>query len=816
MNNTTEKNKNTLTLNTGKLGIVKTSEANNVRQNLSYGRSKTVTVVEKKHKTILSPLERSRLQQEKTIISEQEEDSSGLTNSERNARLDALKRAAEQEETKKKVQATQTPEPLIAEPILSEEPLPLTEPTTIIATAAVVEDKDSKKKAHVVTKSAKEIEDEEVALKNKKTGKTDTKPSTRPKWEDKRKVSLTAVTDNDDIEGRSRSMAALKRARDKARRLDRKNSTETEKIIREVIIPEIISVQELSARMAAKSSDVVRELMKLGVMANINHNIDADTAELIVQAFGHKIKRVTEADVENILIEEQDLETALEKRPPVVTIMGHVDHGKTSLLDALRSTDVAAKEAGGITQHIGAYSIKIASGEHITFLDTPGHEAFTAMRARGAKATDIVVLVVAADDGIKAQTIEAINHAKAAGVSMIVAINKIDKPAADVERVKAELLNHGLVSEDLGGDIIVVAVSAKNKINLDKLEEAILLQAEMLNLRANPNRGASGVVIEARIDKSRGVLATVLVQRGTLKNGDIVVAGAGFGKIKVMHDDKGLVMNMALPSTPVEILGLSDAPEAGDVFSVVQNEKQAREITEFRFKRFRSIRTTAAARMSLDEMFSYSVGGATKIKELAVIIKADVHGSIEAIAGSITKIISEEVKVKVLHSAIGGVTESDVSLAMASNALILGFNVRANNHAKILAEKNNVDIRYYSIIYNLIDDIKAALTGMLSPILREQYLGNVEIRNIFNITKVGKVAGSFVTAGVVKKGAKVRLLRDNIVIHEGKLKTLKRFKDDVREVKEGYECGIAFENYEDIREKDMVEVFEIIEEKKSL
>jgi translation initiation factor IF-2 len=823
----TENNKektSTLTLKSGTLSIPKALEASKVKQNLAYGRSKTVTVVEKKHKTILTDKNRSEAN-----YNISDKNNLGLTSHEQTARFNALKKASEQteenklkEEQRKIIEAEAAIE---AEKMAKANPTPVEQIVVEIKTEPVVvkplDEEDNKKKPYqAIVKNIKQSEESEESAESKagkKVKKTDSKISTRPKWEDKRKVSLStiAVASQDDG-GRVRSIASIKRAREKAKRHEMLNSNESEKIIRDVIIPDIISVQELSARMAEKASDVIRELMKLGIMVGINHNIDADTAELVSQAFGHRIKRVTESDVENILIEEKDEESTLKPRPPVVTIMGHVDHGKTSLLDALRATDVAAGEAGGITQHIGAYSIEMASGDHITFLDTPGHEAFTAMRARGAKATDIVVLVVAADDGIKAQTVEAISHAKAAEVPIIIAINKIDKPEANVEKVKNELLIHGLVSEDLGGDVMIVEVSAKNKINLDKLEETILLQAEMLNLRANPDRSASGVVIETKVDKGRGIVTTILVQRGSLNVGDIVVAGAGFGRVKIMHDDKGKIITTATPSMPVEILGLSDAPEAGDVFSVVQSEKQAREIAEFRFKRSRSIRTTSSTRMTIEEVFSYSIGGAIKAKELPVIIKADVNGSIEAIASSITKLSNEEVKLRILHSAVGGISESDVSLCIASKAIILAFNVRASNQAKILAEKYGIDIRYYSIIYNLIDDIKLAMTGMLSPILREEYLGMVEIKQIYNITKVGKVAGSFVTSGIVKKGAKVRLLRDNIVIHEGKLKTLRRFKEDVREVKSGYECGIAFENYDDIREKDMVEVFEIIEEKKTL
>lgn len=636
------------------------------------------------------------------------------------------------------------------------------------------------------------------------------------RYEDSKRTNIKLIAANpDQAEGRMRSLASLKRAREKAKRLEN-GPRVIEKFSREVTLPETITVQELASRMAERATDVVRELMKMGMIVTANQVVDADTAELIIHSFGHKVKRVTEADVENILLEEgEEPAHKLIKRAPVVTIMGHVDHGKTSLLDALHSTDVAAGEAGGITQHIGAYSIKLANGEHITFLDTPGHEAFTAMRSRGAKVTDIVVLVVAADDGIMAQTIEAINHAKAAEVPIIVAINKIDKPGANPDRVRNELLQNGLVPEELGGDIMVVEVSAKQRLNLDKLEEAILLQAEVLDLKVNPDRSATGAVVEAKIDKGRGVAVTVLIQKGTLCVGDIIVAGMTSGRVRAIVDDKGNSLDKATPSMPVEILGLTEVPEAGDQFDVVESERQAREIAEFRMKRVRNLRTAAVHRGTLEELFSKAAGGG-KNKQLPIIVKADVHGSLEAITGSLGKLPSDEVRIRILHSAAGGVTESDVALAQASGAIILGFNVRANPQARELAAKEGVDLRYYSIIYDLVDDMKLALSGMLSPILREEYLGTAEIRQIFMMSKYGKVAGCMVTDGMVKRGAKVRLLRDNIVIHEGKLKTLKRFKEDVKEVKGGYECGIAFENYEDIREGDMVEAFDIIEEKQVL
>ncbi|MDP5109995.1 MAG: translation initiation factor IF-2 [Rickettsiaceae bacterium] len=612
---------------------------------------------------------------------------------------------------------------------------------------------------------------------------------------------------------KTRSLASIKRARAKEKRKSEGN-VKADKVYREVILPEVITVAELSNRMSERASDVTRELMKMGVMATSTQSIDADTAELVATTLGHSVKRIKESDIEDVLISKNDAPEDLKPRAPIVTVMGHVDHGKTSLLDALKSTDIVGGEAGGITQHIGAYTVTISDNRMITFIDTPGHEAFTEMRTRGAQATDIVVLVVAADDGIKAQTVEAISHAKAAGVPIIVAINKIDKPEADIDRVKTELLSYELVPEDLGGDIITVGVSAKQKKNLDKLEEAILLVAEMQELKANPDAIASGVVVESKVDQSRGVIATVIVQRGTLKKGDLIIAGNAYGRVRTLCNDKGQTINEAGPSVAVEVYGLNDAPSAGDIFNVAETDKQARDIVEYRQRKARDLQVTAS-KTSLEDLFLKASGG-NKIKELPLIIKGDVHGSIEAIITSLGKIESDEVKLKVLHSAVGGITESDITLATASGALILGFNVRANNAATSLAENNKVDIRYYSIIYNLIDDIKAIMSGMLSPIIREVYIGSVVIREVFNISKVGKIAGSYVTKGMIKRGAGVRLLRDSIVIHEGKLKTLKRFKDDVKEVKEGYECGIAFENYDDIKVDDSVEVFEIVEEQKKL
>lgn len=620
--------------------------------------------------------------------------------------------------------------------------------------------------------------------------------------------------DGNDNTGRTRSLASIKRAREKEKRKAEQQTPD--KVYREVIIPEAISVGDLANKMSERATDVIKELMKLGIMATTIQTIDADTAELVATTLGHTVKRVHESDVENILISEADKEEDLKHRAPIVTIMGHVDHGKTSLLDALKSTDLASQETGGITQHIGAYRVTLADGRAITFIDTPGHEAFSDMRTRGAKVTDIVVIVVAADDGIKPQTIEAINHAKAANVPIIVAINKIDKPDINLDRIKNDLLIYGLVSEELGGDTIVVAISALKKTNLDKLEEAILLVAEMHDLKANFSGLTAGVVIEARVDKGKGAVATILVQRGILRNGDIVVAGTKYGRIKRMNNDKGLDLTEAEPTLPVEIYGLNEVPRAGDQFNVVQNEKQARDIVEYRERLAKEKKISVTQRASVEELFLKASGNSGMVKELPIIVKGDVQGSIEAINTSLLKLPNDEVRLRILHHAVGGILESDVTLAKASNAIIVGFNVRTNNNALVMAEREKVYIRYYSIIYNLLDDIKSIMSGMLAPIIREQYIGTVEIRQVFIVSKVGKVAGSYVTKGTIKRGAGVRLLRDNIVIHEGKLKTLKRFKDDVKEVHENFECGIAFENYDAIKEGDIVEVFEIIEEKKQL
>jgi translation initiation factor IF-2 len=621
---------------------------------------------------------------------------------------------------------------------------------------------------------------------------------------------LILDSDSEVVERRGPSLAAIRRQRERRHA----QVQDTGPQVREVVLPETITVSELANRMAVRGAEVVKQLMKMGVMATINQVIDADTAELVVGEFGHQPRRVSEADVEIGLEGIDDREEQLESRPPVVTVMGHVDHGKTSLLDALRNAAVAAGEAGGITQHIGAYQVDLGTGRPVTFIDTPGHAAFTEMRARGAKVTDIVVLVVAADDGVMPQTIEAIHHAKAAKVPIVVAINKIDLPDANPDRVKQELLNHELVPEEFGGDVLCVEVSAIKRQNLDKLIETIQLQAELLERTANPNRDAQGTVIEARLDRGRGVVATILVQRGTLKMGDIVICGSHWGRVRALIDDRGQNLDQAGPSTPVEITGLDGVPEAGDQLVVVENERRAREITEYRLRKRRAQTAATAPRGSVEELFSQLAG--SEAKELPLVVKSDVHGSLEAILAGVEKLSTDEVQVRVLHSGVGGITESDVTLAVASKALIIGFNVRANAQARELARRDGVEIRYHSIIYELLDEVKASLSGMLSPGSRETILGHAEIREVFTITKVGKIAGCRVIDGLIRRGARLRLLRDDVVIYEGALGSLKRFKDDVREVREGFECGIGIEGYNDIREGDVIEAYEVEEVARTL
>ncbi len=630
------------------------------------------------------------------------------------------------------------------------------------------------------------------------------------------RLTLSNATGGDDE--RTRSVAAFRR---RVQRMTghRASDAQKERVMREVTIPETITIQELANRMSERGVDVIRLLMKQGAMHKITDVIDADTAQLVAEEMGHTVKRVAESDVEEGLFDTPDTDDTLAPRPPVVTIMGHVDHGKTSLLDAIRKTHVVSGEAGGITQHIGAYQVTTPAGAKVTFIDTPGHAAFTAMRARGAKVTDVVVLVVAADDGVMPQTVEAINHAKAAKVPLIVAINKIDKADATPDRVRSELLQYEIQVESLGGETLEIEVSAKTGQGLDSLLEAIALQAELLDLKANPDRAAEGTVIEAKLDRGRGPVATVLVQRGTLRTGDIVVAGAEWGRVRALIADTGAQIKEAPPSLPVEVLGFNGTPEAGDRVAVVESEARAREITDYRERQKRDRLAArgagSGAGRSLAEMMRELKEGAGR-KEFPLVVKGDVQGSVEAIVGSLEKVGNDEVRARVLSSGVGAITESDVTLAQASGAVVIGFNVRAHKEAREAAERAGVEIRYYSIIYNLMDDVKDAMSGLLAPTLRETMLGNAQILEIFNVSKVGKIAGCRVTDGTIERGANVRLIRDGVVVHEGKLAQLKRFKDDAKEVVAGQECGMSFESYQDMRVGDVIECFRVEEIKRTL
>ena len=854
---TTSNDKKPLKLNRpGRLELKKTVETGQVRQSFSHGRSKTVMVEVKRKRTFAPGAEgrmtevvaqpagldqaagESAVETLERSFEAAAEAVRHLTEHERAARLHALESAKLEEEQRRvreaaeaarlaeeeakrqaeeaakreaeaKAEAVSSPETVAAAPTIPDaaaSEITVPEPAREAKPRPAAEPKPPGKAG---------LEEELGGRVKRKSAAP--KPSTTRRGQQRRrhgKLTITQALDGGERE-RVRSLASVRRRQEKLRAAqDRQAHQLPHKVIRDVVVPETITVQELANRMAERGTEVIKALMKMDVMATINQLVDADTAELVVEEFGHRFKRVAASDVELGLKGAPDEAGELAPRPPVVTIMGHVDHGKTSLLDALRETDVAAHEAGGITQHIGAYQVMLGSGDKITFIDTPGHAAFTEMRSRGANVTDIVVLVVAADDGIKDQTVEAINHAKAAKVPIIVAINKMDRPEADPDRVKQGLLQHDLVVEDLGGEVLAIEVSAKEKQNLDKLQEAILLQAELLELTANPTRSAEGIVIEAKVERGRGSVATVLVQRGTLKVGDIFVTGSEWGRVRAMVNERGESLEEAGPAVPVEVLGLNGTPFAGDDFVVVENESRAREIASFRAGAKRDTSIAAQGRGSLEQMLSRIKEG--EVKELPVVVKSDVHGSLEAINSSLEKMGNEEVKIRVLHAAVGGINESDVTLANATGATVIGFNVRANPQARDMARRDNVDIRYYSIIYNVLDDLKAALSGLLAPQQREKFLGYAEIREVFNITKVGKVAGCMVTEGLVKRGAKVRLLRDDVVIHDGTLKTLRRFKDEVKEVKEGYECGMAFENYHDIQAGDRIECYEVEEVARAL
>ena len=671
--------------------------------------------------------------------------------------------------------------------------------------------KFSKPIGPILTKSDVNKKIDQKKFESNKTGLKKIKKTLSPVDEKNRKVNIKKILEQEEQEfDKLPSLAKLKRAREREKLKSQAN--ENTKISREIIVPEIITVQELANRMAERVADVVKELMKLKIMTTATQTIDADTAEIVATELGHRVKRVSEIDILKDIEDIKDEENTLELRPPVVTVMGHVDHGKTSILDAIRDSNVVNKEAGGITQHIGAYQIKNKNNKKITFIDTPGHEAFTNMRARGSKTTDIVVLVVAADDGVKPQTIEAISHAKAAKVPIIVAINKIDKPGADANKVRNELLSHEIVVEKLSGDVQDVEVSALKKINLDKLEEAILLQSEILNLKANPNRKARGVILESRLEKGRGPVASVLIQKGTLKVGDVFLSGCEWGKVRALTDDKGNSLDDILPGCPIEILGLNGNPLAGDDFIVVDSESVAKEVAKYRLEKLK--KSLAINKSNVENMFEKIAAG--QISKLPIIIKGDVQGSIDAINFSIEKLSTKEVEADVIYKGVGAITESDVVLAGSSKGFILGFNVRAIPQARDMAKREGIDIRYYSVIYELIDDMKNLMGGLLAPNIKEEITGNVEIRKVFKISKIGSVAGCFVKEGFIRRDSNIRLLRDNVVIHSGKIDSLKRFKDEVKDVQQGYECGVTIQEFSDVQDGDIIETFQIKKELRKL
>ena len=815
-------------------------KAGNVKQSFSHGRTKSV-VVETKRKRIIVPKSTPQITSKSPVSKSAPSPSkrpSGITDAEMERRLNALKVAKEHEkeeaarrEQKEKDQA-------------KERAARLAENTEKEKATKEREEKARRK----IEEDAKKLKELEIASLNsapppvvkptdstsnslhRSNNKSSGSPSKKPEEEGEKnkgkgktlrggdgrrsgRLTLNQVLAGADG-GRQRSMAAMKRKQERARQKMLGETVEREKIVRDVQLPEAITVQELSNRMAERVSDVVKALMNNGIMTTQNETLDADTAELIIEEFGHKVVRVSDSDVEDVIDQIIDDEKDLVKRPPVIAVMGHVDHGKTSLLDAIRNSKVTSGEAGGITQHIGAYQV-IQDGSPLTFLDTPGHAAFTSMRARGAQVTDIVILVVAADDAVMPQTIEAINHSKAAKVPVIVAINKVDKEEANPDKVRTDLLQHEIIVEKMSGDVLDVEVSAISGQGLDSLLESISLQSELLDLKANPNRAASGAVIEASLDVGRGAVATVLIKNGTLKQGDIFVVGEQYGKVRALINDKGERINNAGPSTPVEVLGLNGTPEAGDVLNVVDTEAQAREISSYRNSAAKDRRAAAGASTTLEQLMAKAKDD-EEISELPIVVKGDVQGSVEAIVQAMEKIGNSEVRVRVLHSGVGAITESDIGLAEASGAPVIGFNVRANSTARSTANQKGLEIRYYSIIYDLVDDIKKAASGLLSAEIKETFIGYAKIKEVFKVTGVGRVAGCIITEGIARRSAGVRLLRDNVVIHEGTLKTLKRFKDEVSEVQSGQECGMAFEAYEDIRPEDIIEIFERQEIERSL
>ena len=808
------------------LGLRGGPRAGNVKQSFSHGRSKSV-VVETKRKRVVVPKSGTAKPMDGAQATEKTASArpSGVTDAEMERRMKALQaaKAREAEEKSERIAEEQNRQEERDRRIAEQEAKEKEQRDAEDRARKKADEEKARVEAEELAKQAAlntpvPKGDPETVLKEQKNPQSAQRKKTREDEPSERrntkgregfgrrsgKLTISQALEGEG--GRQKSMAAMKRKQERARQKAMGQMQEREKVVRDVQIPEAIVVSELANRMAERVAEVVKALMKMGMMVTQNQVIDADTAELIVEEFGHKVVRVSDADVEDVINEVKDAESDLKPRPAVVTIMGHVDHGKTSLLDAIRNTKVTAGEAGGITQHIGAYQVETKRGDIISFLDTPGHAAFTSMRSRGAQVTDIVVLVVAADDAVMPQTVEAINHAKAANVPMIVAINKVDRTEANPDKVRTDLLQHEVIVEKLSGEVQDVEVSAINGTGLDELLEAIALQAEILELTANPDRAAQGAVIEAQLDVGRGPVATVLVQRGTLQQGDIFVVGEQWGKVRALINDQGKRIDTAGPSVPVEVLGLNGTPEAGDVLNVVETEAQAREIADYRIAVAKEKRATAGA-STLEQMMAKAKED-KNVSELQILVKADVQGSAEAIVQAMEKIGNDEVRVRVLHYGVGAITNTDISLAEASNAPVIGFNVRANTSARQVANQKGVEVRYYSVIYDLVDDVKAAASGLLSAEIRENFIGYAQIKEVFKVSGVGKVAGCIVTEGVARRSAGVRLLRDDVVIHEGTLKTLKRFKDEVPEVQSGQECGMAFENYEDIRNDDVIEIFE--------
>ncbi|MDR2107429.1 MAG: translation initiation factor IF-2 [Holosporaceae bacterium] len=820
----TDQKKGTLSLSLP-TDIKKTTElsGNRVRQSFSHGKTKVVAVEVKKKRVSGKP---PSVEESKLSLAELQK-SGDLTNRELETRVKAVRDAIKESKEQEELRIIREQEEKERERLRAEEEARNPKPPEVDEAGSDQNQSEiAEKKSDSETEKSKNERVEKISPRkhsrdydyedDSSSGKNSAKKTSAVKRniEELRRryapgagrISIHNALDGDD--GKIRSLSSIKRARQKHKAI-KTDMTGEVKIIKEVILPETISIQELSNRMAVRTGDVVKTLMKLGVMATAAQIIDADTAELIIMEFGHKVKRVSDSDIE-IGLKKKDDPADLQPRPPVVTVMGHVDHGKTSLLDALRKTDVALTEAGGITQCIGAYQVTTSDGRKITFIDTPGHAAFTEMRSRGANVTDIVVLVVAADDGVKDQTIEAINHAQAAGVPLVVAINKTDKPGSAPENVRKDLLNQNVVTESFGGDVMDVEISAKAGKNLNKLEEVILLQAEILELKANPNREAEGIVIESKVEKGLGPVATVLINKGTLRCGDIFVSGTAFGRVRAIRNHLGESLKEITPGTPGEIIGFSCPTIPGDDFIVVENESKAREITGYRDRKKREQTWVISAPTTVEQMFS-KLKADEKLRVLSVIVKADVQGSSEAVCTSLKKLATDEVAVRIIHAGIGEITESDVALARASNALILGFNVRANMQARDQISLDKIQVKYYSVIYDLIDDVKALLSGMLTPEILEHFLGTAEVKKLFDVSKFGKIAGCMIVNGLVKRGAKARLLRNGAVVHVGSIKSLRRNKDDVKEVKAGFECGISLENYEDIHPGDMIECFELEE-----